>query len=181
MTVRYNPLTEEPYLQLAAPFSDIIITPHRLNEIEKTSTQLVAILNDPRVYIWLEGPPYPFQLEDGQAWVERNCRETEKVIATLQVEHAGNLHRQENIAQFDTPKSFDVCPFTCIRKVTERDLATGAPLRDIVIGDMTIKRHTFHELPQGSKERAEAQERNGKLPAGDQNIVWGIGCMCHIH
>jgi hypothetical protein len=48
----------------------------------------------------------------------------------------------------------------------------GAPLEDILIGDIRLARSSFGEYPEGSEERAQAQKRNDALLAGDENIEW---------
>ncbi|KAJ5130662.1 uncharacterized protein N7515_006701, partial [Penicillium bovifimosum] len=177
MGVHYNPLTKEPYLQLPAPCKNIIITPHREHEIEEVSAAMTGILNDPNVYVWLQGPPFPFLPEHGADWVRFKVKENEALLSILRQE----LESPESHPQRDDPKDkekpvfFDQCPFNCIREVTERDPATGAPLQDVFIGDIGLARYAFYELPRNSPELAQAQEANNALPAGHKDIVWGLG------
>jgi hypothetical protein len=56
--LRANPTTGEVFLRLPAPHENIIITPPR----ESDAADLVLILNDPRVYKFLVGPPIPYRL-----------------------------------------------------------------------------------------------------------------------
>ncbi|KAJ5960603.1 uncharacterized protein N7479_007753 [Penicillium vulpinum] len=172
--VHYNPLTKEPYLQLPAPCANIIITPHREHQIEETSAVMTEILNDSRVYRWLEGPPYPFLPEHGVDWVKMKIAEHKDILATLRKE----FERSESQLQSDSangqeePKFFDKCPFVCIREVTERDPTTGAPLQDVLVGDFTLSRYAFYELRPSSWEFALVQKHNNELPAGHKDIVW---------
>ncbi|KAJ5384341.1 hypothetical protein N7517_002252 [Penicillium concentricum] len=175
--VHYNPLTKEPYLQLPAPCANIIITPHREHQIEETSAVMTEILNDSRVYHWLQGPPYPFLPEHGVDWVKMKIAEYKDILSTLQKE----LETPESQLQEDSsngqeqPVFFDKCPFVCIREVTERDPTTGAPLQDVMIGDFTLARYAFYELRPDSWELALLQKYNNDLPAGHKDIIWGIG------
>ncbi|KAJ5551198.1 hypothetical protein N7461_005896, partial [Penicillium sp. DV-2018c] len=177
MGVHYNPLTKEPYLQLPAPCTNIIITPHREHQIEETSAAMTEMLNDPSVYVWLQGPPYPFLLKHGTDWVKSKIRENESLLSTLRQEFESpesHLHGDDPKDQ-EKPGFFDQCPFNCIREVTERDTATGAPLQDIFIGDVGLTRYAFYELQPDSPELALAQETNNALPAGHRDIIWGLG------
>ncbi|CAG8293947.1 unnamed protein product [Penicillium nalgiovense] len=181
MVVHYNSLTKEPYLQLPAPCANIIITPQREHQIEETSAVMTEVLNDSRVYSWLQGPPYPFLPEHGVDWIKMKIAEHKDVVSTLQKEfetsdsqQGDGSNDQENQ---EKPGFFDKSPFVCIREVTERDPATGVPLQDIWIGDFTLARYAFYELPPDSSERALAQKQNDDLPTGHKDIIWCIGCM----
>lgn len=50
-----HPKTGECYLRLRA-HRNIIITPFRPTD----APALITVLNDPKVHIWLERPPYPY-------------------------------------------------------------------------------------------------------------------------
>ena len=169
MPIHYNTHTKEPYLRLAKPLSNIIITPHRLNQLEETIDAKVQLLNDPKIFLNLDGPPYPFLREHEEEWVKMKCEAGEPVLKALAMEFETSFKEQQY---------FDFCPFTVIREVTEQDSKTGDPLKDILIGDVGIDRSVFYEHKHGSEERAEAQRLNKELPAGDERIVWGIGCKC---
>lgn len=177
MVVHFNPLTKEPYLQLPAPCTNIIITPHREYQIEEASAAMTEILNDSRVYSWLQGPPYPFLPEHGIDWVKTKVAENEGVLSTLQREFETQSQQGDGSNSPEELEFFDKCPFICIRKVTERDPATGAPLQDVLIGDISLMRYAFYELQPNSSEFVLAQDQNNDLPVGHKDIVWGIGCM----
>lgn len=178
MGFHYNLLTKEPYLQLPAPCANIIITPYREHQIEETSAVMTEILNDSRVYSWLVGPPYPFLPEHGVDWVKMKIAENENILSTLQREFETSQSQQGGGSDGkEEPELFDKCPLVCIREVTERDPATGTPLRDVLIGEISLTRYSFYELRPDSPELALAQKQNNDLPAGHKDIVWGIGCM----
>ncbi|RAH71177.1 GNAT family N-acetyltransferase [Aspergillus aculeatinus CBS 121060] len=166
MPILYNPQTQEPYLRLPAPLSHIILTPHRLHQLEETIADKVPLLNDPRIYLNLTGPPYPYLREHEEAWVKSKCAAAEPVLRALRAEFQTSVPQQEY---------FDLCPFTVIREVTEEDPQTGHPKQDVLIGDIEIARYMFYEYRHDSPERAEAQRLNNELPPGDEGIAWGIG------
>ncbi|OQE04274.1 hypothetical protein PENSOL_c001G03409 [Penicillium solitum] len=173
MVVHYNPLTKEPYLQLPAPCANIIITPYREHQIVETSAVMTEILNDSRVYSWLVGPPYPFLPEHGVDWVKMKIAENKNILSTLQREFETSQSQPGRSSDDkEEPEFFDKCPLICIRKVTERDPATGAPLRDVLIGEISLTRYSFYELRPDSPELALAQKQNNDLPAGHKDIVW---------
>jgi hypothetical protein len=180
MAVHYNPITKEPYLQLPAPCANIIITPYRKHQIKETALVMTEILNDTRVYSWLEGPPYPYLPEHGEDWVRMKIEENEAVVSTLQREfeaegqpHSGGTKDKMSAVFFDS------CPFLCIREVTKRTITNGAPLQDILIGYTGLLRYPFYEIRQNSWELALVQAHNNQLPAGHKDIVWGLGSMFH--
>ncbi|KAJ5308367.1 acetyltransferase GNAT family [Penicillium atrosanguineum] len=173
MTVHFNQLTKEPYLRLPAPQSNIIITPHRSDNIDEDAKSLSNILNDPKVYPWLERTPYPYLHEHGVEWIEAHCKENKKGLSTLRK----NLEQDEiiNTKNAVGREFIDDCPFTCIREVLADDPDTGAPLKDRLIGDMKLARYTFYEHLNDSEQRSKAQLKNNELPAGDENIIWTLG------
>lgn len=168
MAVYLNSRSKEPYLRLPAPHSNIILTSHYLENLEETYATLIETLNDPRVYPWLEGPPYPYSRYDAEQWVNLVYNENKRVLESL----------REDLSEgsTDAGKLYDISPFSCIREVVEQDPVTGEPIRDVFIGTIGLSRYPFYEHPYGSEERAEAQRQNDALPAGDGNIVWSIGC-----
>lgn len=166
MTVYYNQLTKEPYLRLPAPRSNIIITPHRLENIDENADRLAEILNHPKVYPWLEQTPYPYLHEHGVKWIKAHCKENEEVLSTL----------RKSLEQGAVGlELFNNCPFTCIREVLAGESETGTPLKDRLIGDLKMTRYTFYEHLHNNAEKFKAQLRNDGLPAGDENIVWTLG------
>ncbi|QQK40944.1 Acetyltransferase, GNAT family [Penicillium digitatum] len=152
------------------------MTPHRNHQIEEVSAAMGEFLNDSRVYDWLQGPPYPFLPEHGADWVKQKLAEQAEVVSTLQKEFETREIQQGDGS--NGPKElelFDRFPFLGIREVTERDPATGVPLQDVFIGELTLTRYAFHELQSDGSALALAQKHNDDLPAGHQDIVWSIG------
>ncbi|OOQ83405.1 hypothetical protein PEBR_34816 [Penicillium brasilianum] len=178
MAICFNFKTKEPYLRLPEPHTNIIITPHRPNSLNETSSALVKILNDPRVALRLQSTPYPYSTSDGEQWVKANCKDQEGILSALRedFEKLGNSVVQNNSSNVLPRKRefFDICPFTCIREVLKTDSPTGNPLEDILIGDVRLARSSFDEYPEGSEERCLAQKQNDELLAGDENVVWSL-------
>lgn len=179
MVVHYNTHTKEPYLRLPEPHANIIITPHRPEHIDETSSALVRILNDPTVALCLQRTPYPYSESDGEEWVKAKGQEQEEVLSILrnELEDPGNsvVEKDADKLSHQRRQFLDACPFTCIREVLKSDSKNGAPLEDILIGDICLARSSFDEYPEESEERAQAQTRNNDLPAGNENIVWSLG------
>ncbi|CAG8032703.1 unnamed protein product [Penicillium olsonii] len=173
MAVHYNPITKEPYLQLPAPCANIIITPYREHQIKETVHVMTGILNDPRVYSWLQGPPFPFLPEHGESWVEMKIQENKAVLSALQKEFEANIE-QDNAPCQDEKEIFDKCPFLCIREVGERD-SCGAPVQDTLIGEIALIRYQFYELRRNSWELALVQAHHNQLPVGHDDLIWSLG------
>lgn len=72
-----NPLTGESFLRLLPPHDiNFILTPPRKSD----KFSMIAALNDPRVYQWLLGPPYPYLPEHADEWIEHTSRQADKII-----------------------------------------------------------------------------------------------------
>lgn len=166
MAVHFNTRTKEPYLRLSAPHSNIIVTPHRLDQLDETCAVLTQWLNDPRVYPWLEGPPYPYLRQHAEGYIKMVCREHTQTLEALRVEGEGSSARQFHGSS----------PFLCIREVVAQDPETSDPLQDVFIGNVGLSRYSFYEYPSGSEQREEAVRQNNALPVGDGKIAWGLGC-----
>lgn len=198
MPLEQNPLTGELFLRLPEPHSNIILTPprprrqpapqpdagvdenhdndHHDSDVDNDDDVNVAIngLNDPRVYSFLEGPPLPYLREHAEDFIRRSDEDCRRILSML------NLSRQDRDQDQDggSPPFADGCPFRCIREVivpTEDD-GTGFK-KDVLIGDITLVRYPFYEIPPDrSEERVQARERNKALPPGHPDLIWGVGC-----
>ena len=73
--LKLDPRTNDPYLRLPPPHSNIIITPPRSRPPDGADTDdcdeadMIEVLNDFSVTKNLTLPPYPFQREDADKWV----------------------------------------------------------------------------------------------------------------
>jgi len=150
-----NPQTGEPFLRLPAPNDNIILTAPRMSDAKS----LAPIINDPRVSIWLEGPPIPYCDEYAEEWLVRIGKESEDILAEL---------REEDRLNPDGPlKLVGGCPVRHIREV----LPDGT---DIYIGDIGIDRAQMEEVLDPD-ERKKAVEANNEKAVGDPSIVWKFG------
>lgn len=139
--------TDEPFLRLAAPHDRIIITPPRIADVGP----LVVILNDPRVYHWMSGPPNPYRLEDGMEWITGQIEETNAILQDLQGER----------------KAFALgCPVRIIREM--KDDGT-----DEYLGFIGLYRSERGDVIDHA-ERRRILDDDGKREAGDPDIVWDL-------
>lgn len=150
-----NPQTGEPFLRLAAPHQNIIITPPRQGD------QLVNIqhINDPAIYRWIENPPIPYLPEHADSWIQSVKKESDVTLEYL----------RKSAEEFpDGPLQFvDECPVRHIREV--KDDGT-----DVLLGDVSFRRSPFEEVID-EVERKQTREDNAKKQAGDPTIVYAIG------
>ena len=150
-----NPQTGEPYLRLAAPLSNIIITPPRLSD----APAKVEAFNDPRVYRWVTSPPWPYLPEHADQWLTTIIEETdaawnELVKASVEEPEAA-------------PKIVSTCPVRVIREQKE----DGS---DVPLGDCGFVRCNFDEIVDVDEKRKQSEENRAR-PAGDPRIIWQIG------
>lgn len=150
-----NPQTGEPFLRLAAPHQNIIITPPRQGD------QFVTIqhINDPAIYRWIENPPIPYLPEHADSWIQSVKEESDVTLEYL----------RKSAEEFpDGPLQFvDTCPVRHIREVKEDGT-------DVLLGDVNFRRSPFEEVLD-EVERKQMQEDNAKKQAGDPTIVYAIG------
>jgi len=152
-----NPQTGEPFLRLPAPNNNIILTAPRMSD----SRSLAPIINDPRVSIWLEGPPIPYRDEYAEGWLAGIVAQSEDIMAEL---------REEDRLNPDGPlKLVGGCPVRHIREV----LPDGT---DVYLGDIGIN-HAQMEEVLDPNERKKAVEANDEKAVGDPSIVWTFGGM----
>lgn len=155
-----NPQTGEPFLRLPAPNDNIILTAPRMSD----ARSLAPIINDPRVSIWLEGPPIPYRDEYAEEWLAHIVKQSEDILAEL---------REEEGLNPDGPlKLVGGCPVRHIREV----LPDGT---DIYLGDIGINRAQMEEVLDPD-ERKKAVEANNEKAVGDPSIVWTFGGMDNI-
>jgi len=147
-----NQQTAEPYLRLPPPYAHIIITPPRMSD----APTIVQILNDPRVYKSLQGPPYPYLPEHAQSWLLSVTLQSDAVLRDLK--EAGGDGKL---------KIVDDCPVRSLREVKEDGT-------DVYLGDCTIDRWGWPEIVDRD-QRQRLTDGNVARKAGDPDILWGIG------
>lgn len=155
--LKVNPITKEPYLQLPPPHSSIIITPPRLSDAER----VLQILNDPRVHMTLQGPPFPYLAEHADFWIGKVKGESDAVLGALQ-------KAAESDGSTAAPIFVGGCPVHNLREVQEDGT-------DVYLGDVRIDRSfEFEYLRDKVKEEALVKE-NASRPVGDSEIIWSFG------
>ncbi|EXJ71447.1 uncharacterized protein A1O5_05255 [Cladophialophora psammophila CBS 110553] len=149
----------------------IVLTPPR----ESDGAAVIRGLNDPKVYMNLNGPPYPYTERDRDEWYTKVSREWKQNCAEL------NAIREREQAspsagEIGTPSDWSQRPWlgghwtSPIRHIEESE--TG--IIEKFIGDIGVERESFlYIVDAEEKERRKAE--NDKLEAGDPNISWEIG------
>lgn len=182
-----NPLTGEPFLRLKH-HRNIILTPPRPSD----TTCYPPILNDPRVYEQLIGPPIPF-LPGGhfysvrhpqkQMGITQNAEHAEAFFAKAKVSSDAVFTKLSTSKDIEIPETVGHCPINAIREVSEGE-------EDIFLGDISLRRCTdvrlltaitdSDSLP-GDQGGARQAEENASRVIGDPQIIWTIGCMSMRH
>ena len=174
---RLNPLeintkTKEPFLRLRN-HKNIILTPPRWED----ASSLFSILNDPPVYEWLSGPPYPYTLGEllltfgGEPSAELSDHGNEFI--GLKKKLAEEIIKELEDAKDDpTLKTVKECPVSYLREVKE----DGS---DVFIGSLAITRCVYGEVmgPNGVdwENKKKREDENNSLKTGDPRIVWCFG------
>lgn len=155
-----------------------IPVPHRALKIALTAPDWYdrdassAGLNDPKVYMNLNGPPYPYTDKDWEIWYA--------MIVDLWNQNQADLqaikHQDQDILasqDWSQRKWLGHRMWHC----TIRDISgdSEAPISGRFMGDITVGRETFHYILD-NEERQKRKEQNDKLEPGDPRIVWMIGC-----
>lgn len=144
----FNEKTNEPYLRLPLPHTNIILTPPR----DADNEAIVKIMNDQRVFQWLESTPYPYYLEHAKAWLEVTSRQANTVLQQLE----------------ETPGGFvGGCPVRILREVKDNG-------EESFLGDCGIGKWGFADILDPG-EREKARRENDQRPPGDPGTVWGFG------
>ncbi|KAH7102118.1 acyl-CoA N-acyltransferase [Auriculariales sp. MPI-PUGE-AT-0066] len=141
--------TCEPYLRLAAPYQHIVVTPYRRSDAQA----LIGHLNDQKVVMNLEGPPYPYLAEHAEWWLEKVLSEHGRIIQNLQ-----------------NGRQPDGLPVAVIRDISHVSIAEA-----LMIGVCCIERHNyFNTEPAGARQTALMEENAARDP-GDPLIMYTVG------
>ena len=118
-TLQVNPTTGGVFLRLPTPHENIIITPPR----DSDAADLVLILNDPRVYKFLIGSPFPYHRHHAEEWLGMAKDESDKVLEDLR----------------EGKTIVDGCPVQHIREVQ----SDGT---ELLLGDVSVTRNGWPEV-----------------------------------
>ncbi|KAI1788791.1 acyl-CoA N-acyltransferase [Ganoderma leucocontextum] len=153
--LQFNPTTGEPFLRLPAPHENVIITPPRMSD----GPAIVANMSDPAIYVFLEGPPFPYLPEHADQWLTSITNGTDAAFVTLK--HAIEEKPDEPPILLEHP------PVRIIREIRE----DGS---DLFLGDIMFVRERYPDMDD--KELKETLlQRNAGRTLGDSEIVWCIG------
>lgn len=146
-TLQVNPVTGQVFLRLPAPHENIIITP----PLHSDAADIVPILNDPRVYKLLVGPPFPYHYHHAVEWLGKMKNRSDKIL--------------EDLRQGRTV--VDGCPVQHIREVQPDGT-------ELFLGDLSVFRNGWLEV-EDKDLREKMTKENLEKPVGDPSIVWTIG------
>ena len=150
---------DSPIIRLSAPHTNIIITPPRYSDGEA----VIFMLSDPRVYMNLAGPPYPYAQKEWDEWfpiIERSSHD-----ALLEWKEAEKSRKDGGYGK----RWVKGAPVIAIRDV---DPVTR---EQKLIGIIGVARMDFM-IKAANDENKRRQEVNEALDAGDPEIVWELGC-----
>ncbi|QRV97664.1 GNAT family acetyltransferase [Ceratobasidium sp. AG-Ba] len=149
--LQYNPVTDEPFITLPAPHSNIRLTPPRMSDAD----DILPIMNDLTVSINFASPPYPYLREHCDAWLEKVVDQYEKAVETIKKtgEEVGYI---------------DIFPLRHIREVAPDGTET-------FLGDMGLAREFAWNEIRDPEAKAARFNANSNLPPGDPEIIWTIG------
>lgn len=155
-----------PFIPLPPPHTDIIVTPPRYTD----GDAIIRNFNDPKVYMNLVTPPYPFTRQD---WDERFPiieRQAHDALLEWKEAEASRLNAVAGEAEGMQRKWVGIgFPVTAIREIDPKTR------EETFIGDISIRRREFKvTLDEG--ERKRARDENFDLEAGDPRIAWDVGC-----
>ncbi|KAJ7483175.1 GNAT domain-containing protein [Mycena latifolia] len=148
--LEFSTTTGEPFLRLPAPFTNIIITPPRMSDVEPS----LAILKNRAVSIWM-GPPMStieYTAARAETWLAKVKQETDAALQEVQSAPNG---------------PFSGCPVRHIREVQEDGT-------DVFIGDIGLGRSAWPEVLDANEKARLVAENNARV-AGDPDIVWHVG------
>lgn len=157
-----------PFIRLEPPHNSIVITPPRYAD----GDVVIVDFNDPRVYMNLASPPFPFTRKD---WDEQFSKKV-SLLANKGLEE----WRKVEIARRDNQSTEaerwvgSAMPMSAIREV---DVETG---EQKFIGNIQIRRRGFMTILD-EEERKVAAEDNNSMLAGDSRIQWELGCKCSFY
>jgi hypothetical protein len=159
-------------IRVLHPTSRIILTPPNIAD----GRDVVAALNDPRVYMNLNGPPYPYTDEDYLGWSE-----VVEEAARTSSEEMRTIRRFSKIAQ-DAEQNAGGCQrkwmgrswwVSAIRELRSERSDTGEETK--FLGEITVRRSNFLYILDEA-ERQNKLDENNSLEAGDPKILWEVGC-----
>ncbi|OQV04342.1 Acetyltransferase GNAT domain-containing protein [Cladophialophora immunda] len=152
----FNIAVPHPTLRLA-------LTPPR----ESDGAAVILGLNHPKVYMNLNGPPYPYTEQDRQEWyakISSNWKQNWSELVTIR------KREQSTPADYSQRSWLGRHWTSTIRHFEESDTDSYGKF----IGEIGVERESFLYILD-EEQRNRRKEENDKLQAGDPNITWEIG------
>lgn len=153
------PQTGEPFLRLRHHKS-IILTPARWDDAK----QLLEYMNDPRLCVWLNSPPFPYLPEHAESWLGRMIGPSRDILQELE--------EAKEVAEL---KTVEDCPVHIIREVMDdgtQKLIGNAHMFRYKNGELVLSDGSWTVDWAG---KAKREEENGSRKAGDPEIIWSFG------
>jgi hypothetical protein len=159
----------EPFIR---PHSNLRLMPPRLSDGEA----VLHILNDPKTYMNLIGPPFPYTQKDWNGWFPIISKVSKDALAEWrEVEEWGRAEKEVRVSRHRSAAEEGGREWmgagSTVMSIRELDQAT---LEESFLGEITIKRYRF--LTVTNEEERRAEEENNALRGGDPGIVWEFGC-----
>lgn len=160
MPLCFDEVSGEPYLKLPIPHESIKITLPRLIDTKAVA----AMMNDPRVYPYLIGPPFPYTEKHAEDFLHTTKKQSDSILLSI-----------PNLAERPSTFLASGCPMKSIRQSQEDGT-------EIYIGDITLDRGGYVELGlEDSEELERFEKENEAKTAGDPTINWTLGGMSCSH
>jgi hypothetical protein len=142
-----------PYIPFPPPHQSLRLTPPRYAD----GVNAARIHNDPKVYMNLSGPPFPYTQESWDSWWPIVSKVASDALAEFEDVQAGKRKWVRAGS-----------PVMVIREM--KGDGDGE-----LIGDIAIRMQEFL-LIKDVAERKRARDENEGFEAGDPRIVWEMGC-----
>ncbi|CDO75484.1 hypothetical protein BN946_scf184935.g20 [Trametes cinnabarina] len=159
--VQHDPCTGEPYIRLPVPFERFTITPPRREDVP----HIIRILNDDPVKRWIDGLPFPYLEEHAEEWVAATLEKSDAVLHELRI--------AEEEQPDGPPVAVSGCPVNCLRRTEEDGSQWFA-------GVVEFNRSYFPDVRDRTVQD-RLISRNESRKAGDEEIVWCVGCEYRSH
>ncbi|KAI1630231.1 hypothetical protein EDD37DRAFT_605089 [Exophiala viscosa] len=137
---------------------------------------VVAALNDPRVYMNLNGPPYPYTEKDWEEWylfVSHAARECSKEYQVID-EELGDQGRDPKERECQRKRLIMQSMWPLTIRIEPELLRDRLRSESAFIGTITPQRSIFLYILDEDERQRRKQENDG-LAAGDPKIIWEVG------
>lgn len=151
-----------PFIALPEPHSNIIITHSRFED----GDVLIPMMNDPRVYMNLTGPAFPYTQKDWEEFFSKTEKSRSEALAEWKEIEKSKMEAGDDGKDFK--RWIGGTPVNCLREI---DPETK---QQRFIGHISVRRRGFLAI-RDKAERNRVEEENASRKAGDPLIEWEIG------